>query len=101
MRSGESHFYSASTAECAEVERRFGASWALETSEAFRILLPDPLTGECPADTSPVYRFLRPERLDHRYTTETSLRDDLEYDGEIQEGYGVPPNQVAMCAPRG
>ncbi len=98
---GDSHFYSASPAECAEVERRFGHDWIYESPNVFYIRLPDLSTGQCPAGTSPIYRFYDPWTINHRFTAETSLRDDMVDFGLIQEGYGNPPAQVAMCAPAG
>ena len=41
----DSHFYSASPAECAAVRQRFPGIWLEETDNAFGIWLPDPLTG--------------------------------------------------------
>ena len=46
---GDSHFYSASPAECAEVGRQFAAQWVFESAAVFYILLPHPTTGACPA----------------------------------------------------
>jgi hypothetical protein len=95
---GNSHFYSASPAECDEVSRRFGASWVFESPAVFFIRLPDAATGACPAETRPVWRFYNARTLNHRYTTEVTLRDRMRADlAWIGEGYG--PDQVIMCAP--
>jgi hypothetical protein len=60
--------------------------------------LPDPLSGACPANTQPVYRFFHTTRTNHRYTTESAVRDQLTADADwIAEGYG--PNAVIMCSP--
>ena len=52
----DSHFYSASAAECAAVLQRFPGVWVEETDNAFGIFLPDAATGQCPANSLPVYR---------------------------------------------
>jgi hypothetical protein len=93
----DSHFYSASPAECAAVAANYGASWQLESSETFVVALPDAQTGACPAGTTPVYRVfnLRAD-ANHRYVTSPSLRATMLAAGWIAEGYG--PDAVAMCA---
>jgi hypothetical protein len=98
---GDSHFYSASPAECAEVGRQFAAQWVFESSTVFYILLPDPATGACPAGTRGVYRFMNNANgLHHRYTAEVDVRDSIVTDGGwTQEGYGTPPNAPVMCTP--
>jgi len=113
---GDSHFYSADPNECAQTAARFSTQWFYETPNAFYIALPDKGTGACPANTHPVYRFLRSaNQLHHRYTAEADLRNCLYYGvnpnvsepgycsaatGDwIQEGYGTPPNSPVMCAP--
>lgn len=98
---GDSHFYSASPAECAEVGREFAAEWVFESSNAFYILLPDPTTGACPAGSRGVYRFMsNANRQHHRYTAEVDVRDSIIKDGDwTQEGYGSPPNAPVMCTP--
>jgi uncharacterized delta-60 repeat protein len=94
---GDSHFFSASSAECAAVASRF-PQFVLETPNAMKVGLPDPATGLCPAPTSmPVYRVWD-NRLDtnHRYTTDRSVRDAMVAAKWVAEGYG--PDAVAMCA---
>jgi hypothetical protein len=94
----DSHFYSASPAECAEVAARYGDAWALESSEVFAVALPDAQTGACPAATMPVYRVFNARRdANHRYVTSLATRATMLADGWIAEGYG--PDAVAMCAP--
>jgi hypothetical protein len=94
---GNSHFFSASPAECAQVMQGF-PTFVLETSDAMYMILPDPDTGACPAGTVPVYRVWN-DRADtnHRYLTDRALRDEMVADGGIAEGYG--PDRVDMCAP--
>jgi hypothetical protein len=113
---GDSHFYSADPNECAETAARFSTQWFYETPNAFYVALPDRSTGVCPANTHPVYRFLKSaNQLHHRYTAEADLRNCLYYgvnpnvsqpgycsgaQGDwIQEGYGTPPDAPVMCAP--
>ena len=94
---GDSHFYSASPAECAQVRAKF-PSFVLESSSVMYEFLPDANTGACPAGTTPVYR-VRNQRADsnHRYTTDLALRAQMLARGWIGEGY--LPSQVGMCAP--
>jgi len=95
---GDSHFYSASPAECAQVAAQFPA-FTYETPSAFYIGLPDTTTGACAAGTVPVDRVWD-DRADtnHRYTTRTVVRAQMEAQGWVAEGYG--PAQVIMCAPQ-
>jgi uncharacterized delta-60 repeat protein len=91
----DSHFYSASPAECAEVERRFSASWVKEADDVFEVYLPDTVTGACPPQTRPVYRFFNGRTdANHLFTTLPNAPQ-----GFTPEGYGPPPYPVAMCAP--
>ena len=93
---GDSHFYSASPAECADVRTRFPA-FAFEAPDVFHVALPDLATGACVAGTVPVYRVWD-NRADtnHRYTTSVAVRQQMLAAGWIAEGYG--PDQVIMCA---
>jgi uncharacterized delta-60 repeat protein len=94
---GDSHFFSASPDECAEVATRFPA-FVLETPSAMKVGLPESVTGVCAPSTSmPVYRVWD-QRLDtnHRYTTDRDVRNAMVAKGWIAEGYG--PDAVAMCA---
>ncbi len=96
----DSHFYSASATECAEVAQKFPDAWLLESNNVFRIFLPNVTTGVCPAATVPVYRSWN-NRADsnHRYTTDASVHDAMIAKGYVAEGYGPGPRPVAMCAP--
>ena len=93
----ESHFYSASPDECADVQRRWPERWRLESNEVFRIYLPDADTG-CAAGSLPIYRALN-ERADtnHRYTVDARIQASMMERGYTPEGYGSP--RVAMCSP--
>ena len=94
----DSHFYSASPAECQAVIDRFSNAWLLESLNVFMVYLPDLSDGSCPAGTTPVYRLYnnRPD-VNHRYTTSLSTRSLMISLGWIPEGYGAIG--VAMCAP--
>lgn len=89
---GASHFYSISAIECAEVAQ-FPAG--LEIRAAFFATLPNPDTGACPVGQAPAYRLWNPQGSNHRYTTQTAVRDDMKSRGWIPEGYGLDP--VSMC----
>ena len=71
----DSHFYSASPAECQAVLQRFPGVWEEETADAFGIFLPDIATGVCPAGTIADYRAWN-ARADsnHRFTTDLATR---------------------------
>lgn len=95
---GDSHFYSASPLECAEVARRF-PSFVEESAEVMDVFLPTTATGACPAGSQPVYRVWNGRAdTNHRYTTDIAVRDQMLTRGYVPEGYG--PNAVAMCVPR-
>jgi hypothetical protein len=98
---GDSHFFSASPAECAEVAARVAADpddsgYLLETPAAFFAALPDALTGTCATGLQPLYRLWN-QRADsnHRYVTDPALRADMLAQGYVAEGYG--DLGVAMC----
>jgi uncharacterized delta-60 repeat protein len=96
---GDSHFFSASPAECGEVSAEF-PQFVLETQDAFRATVPDALTGACLSPTSaPIYRVWN-KRADtnHRYITDKQVRDAMVAKGWVAEGYG--PDQVTMCTPQ-
>lgn len=94
---GDSHFYSVSAAECADVQRKF-PGYIFESPQVFDLALPNAVTGACPAPTVPVYRVWN-QRVDsnHRYVTDLALRDQMVANGYLAEGYG--PDAVTLCAP--
>jgi hypothetical protein len=101
---GDSHFLSASPAECAAVLARIPgdpnfSGYIEETPAAFYIALPDTTSGACPGDSVPVYRLWN-QRADsnHRYTADPATRDAMVARGYAPEGYG--PQGVGMCTPR-
>lgn len=101
--SGDSHFLSASIAECAAVlqKQMFDPAYAgyvYETPSAFFISLPDLASGVCPPGTIAVFRLWN-GRIDsnHRYTIDPAIKAQMLALGFVAEGYG--PDAVAMCAP--
>jgi lysyl endopeptidase len=100
---GDSHFYSASPAECQAVidNPQTYPGWTYESGNVFYIALPDVVTGACAGGTQPVWRFFNQRTTNHRYTTDQATRDAMRADPVtwIPEGYG--PNSVIMCAPLG
>ena len=95
----DSHFFSASPAECQAVIDRFSNAWVLESPNVFLVFLPNLVDGSCPPNTMPVYRLYNnlPD-ANHHYTTSFVDRQGWMSVGWIPEGYG--PNGVAMCAPQ-
>jgi len=95
---GDSHFYSASPAECAAVQVSYPA-FVLESSNVMYIDVPDQTTGACPAGDIPVYRVWDNRGdTNHRYTTSLAIRAQMVAKGWVAEGYG--PDSVMMCAPQ-
>jgi hypothetical protein len=94
---GDSHFYSASPAECAEVRARF-PGFAYESPSVFFAGLPASATGACPPGAVPIYRLWN-QRSDsnHRYTADPLVKAQMLAKGYVAEGYG--PDAVIMCAP--
>ncbi len=94
----DSHFYSASPAECRTVAERFSNAWIYESSDVFAVALPDPVDGSCAAGTIPIYRLYN-NRADanHRYTASMTVKAQMLQEGWLAEGYG--PSAIAMCAP--
>jgi uncharacterized delta-60 repeat protein len=101
---GDSHFFSASAAECEAIAQRIATDpnyrgYVNESANAFYVALPDTTTGVCPSGTTPVFRLWN-HRIDsnHRYTTDPTVKAQMIARGYIAEGYG--PDAVAMCAPQ-
>lgn len=95
---GDSHFFSASPAECAYVQAAMPAA-VLESANAFYIDTPDTTTGACPSRTIAVYRLWNHRAdLDHRYTTSPTIKAAMIGQGYVAEGYGA--DQVTMCSPQ-
>jgi hypothetical protein len=97
---GDTHFYSASPAECTVVQQQ-NPAFALESTAAMFLATPDPVSGACPAQTDPVYRVWnrRPGDTNNpRYTASRAVRDAMVAQGYVAEGSG--PDVVTFCAPR-
>lgn len=93
---GDSHFYSASPAECADVRARF-PGFVLESEAVFAAALPEPGSGACAPGLVPVFRLWNGRAdTNHRYTTSAALRAAMVARGAVSEGYG--PAGVAFCA---
>jgi len=100
---GDSHFFSASVAECTTILGKIGtdpnySGYIQESPSVFYLLLPDVTTGACAANYIPVFRLWN-QRADsnHRYTTDAGIKAAMMAKGYVAEGYG--PNAVAMCSP--
>jgi serine protease len=94
---GDSHFYSASPQECADTAARF-PDWIYERAAAFYILLPDTTSGACTAGTHPVWRFYNNVTVNHRYTADTAIRDQMRADPSVWTAEGYGSDAVVMCA---
>lgn len=85
-----SHFYTADAGECAQVKKDPG--WTYE-GIAYYVKLP--VNGNCPADTIAIYRIYNNRWMhndsNHRFTTDTSVVQDLVGQGWVSEG-------TVMCA---
>ncbi len=90
-----SHFFSASPAECQFVAARWPGLWLLELSEAFWIEVPDAF-GNCRDGTLPIYRFFNNRQdANHRHTPDLSVRRAMVNRGWVPEGAGG----IAFCSP--
>jgi hypothetical protein len=69
----------------------------VESWNAFYASEPDTATGSCPADQAPLFRLWNPQGIQHRYTTDKKVRDEMLSRGYVAEGYG--PDAVEMCVP--
>jgi hypothetical protein len=100
---GNSHFYSASPAECAIVFDRIGtdpdfSGYVLEAPDVFHAVLPDTITGACPAGMVPVFRLWNARAdANHRYTVDPGIKAAMQAKGYVAEGYGPLP--ASMCTP--
>jgi hypothetical protein len=98
---GDSHFFSASAAECATVRSKIGvdpnySGYIEETPSAFFISPPNFTTGACASGTVPIFRLWN-QRADsnHRYTTDAGIKAYMQSKNYVAEGYGA--DAVAMC----
>jgi hypothetical protein len=99
---GDSHFFTADPAECAAVQVNYATDWFFENPAIYYVALPNKTTGECPAGTKPIYRFLNIAEINHRFTTERTVAIDLSNTpGWKAEGEGPGPLYPVMCSPVG
>ena len=93
----DSHFFTASQAECEVVADLFSPAWIFESPDVFEVVLPNTVDGSCPAGTVAVYRlYSNRANASHRYVTSLAIRSQMLAAGWIAEGYGIG---VVMCAP--
>jgi Domain of unknown function (DUF5122) beta-propeller len=74
---GDSHFFSASPTECAQVLQKY-PGFVYESPNVMYEILPNTTTGACPPGTVSAYRVWdkRPD-TNHRYTTDPTVRDQM------------------------
>ncbi len=94
---GDSHFYSASPAECAATAAAHPLDWVYESAAVFYILLPDG-GGNCAVGTVPLWRFFNTTTTNHRYTAEVVIRDRMRADPAVWTAEGNGPGLAVMCA---
>jgi hypothetical protein len=97
---GDSHFYSASAAECAQTAAAHPVDWVYESPSVFYVQLPNATTGACTAGMTPIFRFFNSQTTNHRYTAERVVRDEMAAGAAVwtAEGYGPGPYFPVMCA---
>ena len=93
---GDSHFFGRGTVECNATGQK-NPTFVLEDPAFMHMFLP--VQGVCPANTTQVYRVFsnRPD-ANHRYMTNSAVRDQMMARGWLAEGDG--PDLVVMCAPQ-
>lgn len=93
---GDSHFFGRGAVECNATGQK-NPSFVLEDPAFMQMYLPT--AGLCPANTTPIYRVFsnRPD-ANHRYMTDSAVRDQMVGRGWLAEGDG--PDLVVMCAPQ-
>ncbi len=96
----DSHFYSGTLAECATLKASFADSWLLESEEVFRGIPVDSMTGNCVSGSGPIYRLWNNRSdVNHRYTDQIEIADQMKAKGYIPEGNGSPSRPVIFCMP--
>jgi serine protease len=91
----ESHFFTASAAECQFIQQRWAGTWNLESPAIFFTEVPD-ASGACRAGTIPIYRFFNNRQdANHRHTPDLSVKRAMVNRNWIPEG----SNGVAFCSP--
>ncbi len=93
-----SHFYAAHGFGCEATIAQF-PDWGLEDDKLFNTMLPDAISGACPAGTIPVYRMYNQgmgNAPNHRFVTSLAERQKMIGQGFAAEGAGIG---VGMCVP--
>jgi YVTN family beta-propeller protein len=94
-----SHFYAAHGFGCEDTLTYF-PDWRLEDDRLFNAMLPDSVSGACPAGTVPVYRMYNNgmgNAPNHRFVTSFAERQNMIGAGWVAEGAGIG---VGMCVPQ-
>lgn len=92
---GDSHFFGRGTLECSATSVD-NPLFINEGAQFFHVVLPT--AGVCPSGTREVYRvFNNRDDINHRYTIDRAIRDQMVAAGWVAEGDG--PNTVVMCVP--
>ena len=100
----DSHFYTASAAECAEIPIKYNGAWQLESPNAFEVWLvdtPQPQRYCNPSVAEQEIIRLWNQRVDsnHRYLTDGNLLLGMLMGGWVEEGVGYPSPASGMCYP--
>ncbi|HVF62881.1 MAG TPA: hypothetical protein VNE58_02665 [Casimicrobiaceae bacterium] len=94
----DSHFYSASKAECDAVKQKWPQDWLHESDDVFRVV-PVAANGTCPANTKAVHRLFNARAdINHRYTTDAAVFDAMVAKGYTPEGVGSAQRPAVFCA---
>lgn len=92
---GDSHFFGRGAQECSETGQK-NPTFVQESTDFMHLFLP--AAGVCPTATTPVYRvFSNRADANHRYMTDSTVRDQMAAKGWTVEGDG--PDAIVMCAP--
>ena len=93
----DSHYFTASAAECQFILTHFPGIWTLELAAAFYVLPPN-AAGGCDSGTLPVYRFFdNRQDANQRHTIDLSVRRAMLNRAWVPQG--VPPDDVIFCTP--
>ena len=93
----DSHYFTASAAECQFITDRWPGIWNLELPAAFYVL-PTDASGDCASGTLPVYRFFdNRQDANQRHTVDLSVRRAMLNRGWVPQGIGA--NSVIFCTP--
>ena len=86
----DSHFYSATQAECAAVQQKWPEQWRLEATNVFQVVTAS--NGRCPTGMTPVVRFYNNRAdVNHRYVVDGAQQAAMRARGWVEEG-------VVFCA---